>query len=1193
MVLVPAGPFIMGTEEGEVEASPPHQVDLPAFYIDRDEVTNARYAKFVAATSTAAPLNWGGPAPPAGIENLPVTEVTWFDAMRYAVWAGKRLPTEAEWEKAARGTDGRQHPWGNSDDETRRNKDSSKLVPAGGYPQGLSPYGAADMSGNAWEWTADWYDAYPPAASCEARAGAAKSIHFGRKYKVVRGGGGEYLYGIANTGNVTQRARLTPYGSHDFVGFRCAKSARPAEEPYKPNKLLKEVLSLLNVSPGEQTSLSYEAEFAGYLREGKFPLNVVGREGQAGYVRTGVPFPEGLLNNIERICVVGPEGMRHAAQVKALSQWKDGSARWVLVDFPARAGERYYLDFRGRGASAGSDFGELSRAAASVAPLSVTEDGNNITIDTGAIFAEITRDELIKQVRHKDGASIFGPMQFRLETETDGRAATLAAQPAEKIKVEEKGPLHIAVVLSGKFAAGSEVSGFCYDLRVHAFAGSQKLEMVITITHKAKREVSVTIKDASVNFLLHQSPDEVVIGKDREVETIVDCNSIAASQFDDLHYEITGDGKKIAQGTRLPGWLASRNGKSWVILGVRHFWQNHPKALFATPKSIGVHLWTTGSGVSGFEWEGGLAKTHEIIVGFSENRPQSYELSPLRAVMPPAWACGTQALGGPMLPRCRESLEKFAYWELMRQASMQQWVRAMPSGFRDYGDAYLGGPYKGKNAYSNLEYDVPYNFLMAFLRTGQVWYLEAAEAMARHQADIDTDNYSGRAWKHSPMHTTTEAEFGHAFVRGLLLYHLLTGDHRSLEAARHIGDYAAGQLQAGSGIGNERQIGWSLYALTGLYDVTREERYLRAAEALCDRLIAGQASTGRFKIRWDNRIAFFNGIAMNGMLSVYQHNGSEALAEAIMKVGRRTLGMYPEYACRTLNGFCWMAQRTKDPRYVDILEKTWESSMSYLMSRSPAAEETHAWQFTHFAAKYPAPASVFDRRRGEGLSLFEHKPKVLPDPAAWKGTRLEGGYIEAYVKGRKNAPVMIIMEGMTTGRANLFNTSGIRVQGFELTNDGRLFQAVIFLLPEQGRIFRLTLDASGANAWQVHYDGDTQVTFYDPTGRHLPNLFPRAFGFVREGASQVKISLEAIGEGFHTASLYNIDGDIAATVRHFVDRDDKGRYELPLAASTEGQAGKWSVEVSKARVIATEGFLPYWATTAEELFNPEEALSAK
>jgi hypothetical protein len=1164
----------MGTGEGEVEASPPHQVELAAYYIDRCEVTNAQYARFVAATGAAAPLNWGGQKPPAGAENLPVTEVTWFDAMWYAIWAGKRLPTEPEWEKAARGTDGRRYPWGNSDDENRRNKDSGKLVPVGQYPQGLSPYGIADLGGNAWEWTADWVDEYPGTA--------AKSIHFGRKYKVVRGGGGEYLYGIANTGNTTQRARLLSYGAHDFVGFRCAKSVEPRQEPYSPKKLLKEAFLALKVSLGEPTSLSYESEFAEYLREGKITLNVVGQGGQSGYVRTGVPFPKGLLNTPEQIRIAGLDGMQRAVQPKVISHWKDGSARWVLVDFPAAAGEKYYLKFR--------DEATEPAPTNSAAQVNVIDESNNVTIDTGAICVQISRDKLIKQVQRKDGTALFGPSSIRLEIQSADKPVELKMLPAEKMKVEEKGPLCATVALSGRFAAEGEVSGFCYDVRVHTFAGSPKLDVIVTITHRAKREVSVAVRDASLHFALPEVTSEVVIGTDHGAETI-GGGVVSAIQFDDLNFEILGDGKKVAKGTRLPGWLAMPANKGWLILGVRHFWQNHPKELFIMPRAVGVRLWAGRSATDGFDWEGGLAKTHEIIVDFSEGRPTNYELSPLRVTMPPAWACGTEALGGSMLPRCEESLERFAYWELMRQASMQEWVRAMPTGFRNYGDAYLGGPYKGKNAYSNLEYDVPYNFLMAFLRTGDAWYLEPAEAMARHQADIDTDNFTGRSWKHSPMHTTTEAEFGHAFVRGLLLHYLLTGEQRSLDAAGRIGDYVAAQLQAGGGIGNERQIGWSLYAMTGLYDVTRDEKYIRAAEALCNRLVAGQSPTGQFKIRWDNRIAFFNGIVMNGMLSVYQHNGSEDLAQAIMKMGRRTLGMYPEYACRTLNGFCWMAERTKDPRYIDILEKTWESSMSYLLTRSPVAEETHAWQYTHFAAKYPSVS---------GFSLFEQKPKVLPDAITWRGTRLNGGYVELFVKGRKDAAIMIILvrkdsigEGMAAGKGELFDASGKCVRKFEFADDGRLFQPAVFVLPEQDRMFRITLDAPGANAWQVHYDTGSQVTIYDPTGRHFPNLFPKAFGFVREGTSEVKVTLEAIGEGFYTAGLYNPDGHLVATVRHFVDRDDKGRYELPLTASVGGRSGKWSIEVSKARVVGVEGFLPYWAMTERDLFNPEEAYSAR
>jgi len=150
MVRVPAGKFLYGEDE--------KQVELPEFWIDRAPVTNAEYARFVAETGHRRPEHWKGRTPPKKIADHPVTYVTWHDATAYAKWAGGRLPTEQEWEKAARGTDGRIYPWGDEPPNERRcnfGRNVGDTTPVGQYsPQGDSPYGCVDMAGNVWEWTA-------------------------------------------------------------------------------------------------------------------------------------------------------------------------------------------------------------------------------------------------------------------------------------------------------------------------------------------------------------------------------------------------------------------------------------------------------------------------------------------------------------------------------------------------------------------------------------------------------------------------------------------------------------------------------------------------------------------------------------------------------------------------------------------------------------------------------------------------------------------------------------------------------------------------------------------------------------------------------------------------------------------------------------------------------------------------------
>ncbi len=312
MALVPAGEFIMGSQAGNADEAPAHKVRLSAFYMDRTEVTNeafldfarksgkmdqlegpwfryfvagcleliSRYeerygatlqalsqqgnravkqdnlARWRAATAALRAL-LGEALPKAEIQKLaasqallPIREVTWRDAAAYCRWSGKRLPTEAEWEKAARGTDGRAYPWGAAWDPKRNRsglEPEAGPVAGGSYPEGASPYGCLDMAGNVWEWVEDWYgeeyysspdnasDPKGPAGLSDGRLpGPSPDVNLlgsprqGRESdtrKVIRGGGwaGPMIGRAQYDTRTTRRLWSNPSYWHPDVGFRCAK----------------------------------------------------------------------------------------------------------------------------------------------------------------------------------------------------------------------------------------------------------------------------------------------------------------------------------------------------------------------------------------------------------------------------------------------------------------------------------------------------------------------------------------------------------------------------------------------------------------------------------------------------------------------------------------------------------------------------------------------------------------------------------------------------------------------------------------------------------------------------------------------------------------------------------------------------------------------------------------------------------
>jgi hypothetical protein len=324
---------------------------------------------------------------------------------------------------------------------------------------------------------------------------------------------------------------------------------------------------------------------------------------------------------------------------------------------------------------------------------------------------------------------------------------------------------------------------------------------------------------------------------------------------------------------------------------------------------------------------------------------------------------------------------------------------------------------------------------------------------------------------------------------------------------------------------------------------------------------------------------------------VHDQTDDPRLYKTILLLADRTLGMYPEYAGRTLNGFAWVVERTQAAKYIDILERTWVTTTANLGSGVVAG--TFGYRFPRFGVRHRL------------MPLFERIPEPWIEPRSWRGFRIEVDRLQAFVRNHSDevAVVMVVREGMVPGRVLVLDRGGETVADLQMRAADRMYEGTCVPVPPRGEVL-LRLETVDGRGWQIHADERSRVTLYNRFDRWrgkavqerqvgtLTGIFPRAYGFAEQDARHLKVRVAAVGEGFHRAALISPDGDTVAAFSRFIEYGDEGRYVADLEADTEPGARGWALELSDVEIAVLEGFSAYWAPSVRDLFQPEtEALT--
>ena len=638
-------------------------------------------------------------------------------------------------------------------------------------------------------------------------------------------------------------------------------------------------------------------------------------------VRSGVPFPQGVLGSSRTMRLLDSSGTEIALQTRTLGRWPDGTVKWTLVDFLADVPESSKATFT-------LEYGKSVSRRTFETPLRVIEDEGGVTVDTGRLRTSWDRSEFGPLSEIKRGGEGYIDGSDIVVTDTDGREYRSTNAKADLLVVEESGPVHCIVRVEGSHVSEDGASLLRSVFRIHAYAGAGYVQVDHTFVND---NLETSFTDIGSMYM-----------KIRTAEGAVVVNEIAQTHDDkSVVNELVGD-------ERLRGYVQGGE----VEVEVEDFWQQYPKSLRADADGIEIGLcpsigeddYRVGGeeeyklyfylkdGV--YRFREGISKTHTIYVGEGlENGSLS-----LAAQASEEWNCASGAFGevtsgrGGDSPGYEEKIEGlFAEYRESHDLNREY-------GMLNFGD-WAFDNYKD---WGNSEYDTGYVFFTQWARSGDMRYFEEACRAVLHHRDVDTCHVSaddfkvGGVYRHRVGHTGDfhpggygladraiatgefpptnlwvdlvdsselrailiwggEFTISHTWVDGFLLHYFLTGDPRSLQTARMVADRYDGRYARNYEFTNGRNNGWHLILTMAMYNATGDRFYLNAAHIIVDRTLERQTKDGGWRRmlvpahchcdppRHMGNAGFMVGLLLVGLKFYHQATGDPRASESIIR----------------------------------------------------------------------------------------------------------------------------------------------------------------------------------------------------------------------------------------------------------------------------------------------------------------------